>query len=88
VGRVGCGTGVCRDRSCQTLGFFLLVEVRSLPGPQERGTEEHRRCGFWGVETEANRRICPIHTVVLIDTFVQLTRRRTSANLALDGQSF
>jgi len=29
---------VCRDRSCWTVGFFLPVEVRSLPGPQVPGT--------------------------------------------------
>ncbi len=30
--------GVCRDRSGQIAGFFLPVKVRSLPGPQVRGT--------------------------------------------------
>jgi hypothetical protein len=29
--------GVCQDRSCSTVGFFLPIEVRSLPGPLERG---------------------------------------------------
>ncbi len=30
--------GVYQDRSCWIAGFFLLIEVRSLPGPQVRGT--------------------------------------------------
>jgi len=49
--------GVCRDRSCWTVGFFLLVEVRSLPGPQvpARDRTPYPQCGFWGVETEATR---------------------------------
>jgi hypothetical protein len=41
--RVGCGICVCRDRSCSTVGFFLPIEVRSLPGPQRRGTGGTRR---------------------------------------------
>ena len=52
---VPVGNGVYGERSSQAVGFFLPVEVRSLPGPQERGTGGTLGGVSWGVETEATR---------------------------------
>lgn len=42
--------GLCRDQSCWTVGFYLLIGVRYLPDPKERGAR-----GTLGVVFGASR---------------------------------